>query len=95
VSAPPIKDTRSPSVREASNSPHAARRLEPGASLASGLGNLRVDLAFVWLVVSAESSPLATCGVKGFYNTPGVYIPLDIEYGFKHVISVNKMNTKV
>jgi hypothetical protein len=28
-------------------------------------------------------------------NTPGVYIPLDNEYGFKHVISVNKTNTKV
>jgi hypothetical protein len=23
-------------------------------------------------------------------NTPGVYIPLDNEYGFKHVISVDK-----
>jgi hypothetical protein len=28
-------------------------------------------------------------------NTPGVYIPLDNEYGFKHVISVNKTDTKV
>jgi hypothetical protein len=28
-------------------------------------------------------------------NTPGVYIPLDSEYGFKHVISVNKTETKV
>jgi hypothetical protein len=28
-------------------------------------------------------------------NTPGVYIPLDSEYGFKHVISVNKTDTKV
>jgi hypothetical protein len=27
-------------------------------------------------------------------NTPGVYIPLDNEYGFKHVISVDKMDTK-
>ena len=28
-------------------------------------------------------------------NTPGVYIPLDNEYGFKPVISVNKTDTKV
>jgi hypothetical protein len=27
-------------------------------------------------------------------NTPGVYISLDNEYGFKHVISVNKTDTK-
>ena len=32
---------------------------------------------------------------RAHYNTPGVYIPLDNEYGFKHVISVNKMDTKV
>jgi hypothetical protein len=29
------------------------------------------------------------------YNTPGVYIPLDNEYGFKHVISVDKTDTKI
>jgi hypothetical protein len=28
-------------------------------------------------------------------NTPGVYIPLDNEYEFKHVISVNKTDTRV
>jgi hypothetical protein len=28
-------------------------------------------------------------------NTPGVYILLGNEYGFKHVISVNKTDTKV
>jgi hypothetical protein len=28
-------------------------------------------------------------------NTPGVYIPLDNEYGFKHVISVNKTDAKI
>jgi hypothetical protein len=28
-------------------------------------------------------------------NTPGVYIPLDNEYAFKPVISVNKTDTKV
>jgi hypothetical protein len=28
-------------------------------------------------------------------NTPGVYIQLDNEYEFKHVISVNKTDTKV
>jgi hypothetical protein len=27
-------------------------------------------------------------------NTPGVYIPLDNEYGFKHAISVDKMDFK-
>jgi hypothetical protein len=27
-------------------------------------------------------------------NTPGVYIPLDNEYGFKHVISVDKADAK-
>jgi hypothetical protein len=27
-------------------------------------------------------------------NTPGVYILLDNEYGFKHVISVNKIDAK-
>jgi hypothetical protein len=28
-------------------------------------------------------------------NTPGVYIPLNNEYGFKHVRSVNKTDPKV
>jgi hypothetical protein len=28
------------------------------------------------------------------YNTPCVYIPLDNEYGFKHVISVDKTDAK-
>jgi hypothetical protein len=28
-------------------------------------------------------------------NTPGVYIPLDNEYGFKHVISVDETDTKI
>jgi hypothetical protein len=27
-------------------------------------------------------------------NTPSVYIPLDNEYGFKHVISVDKTDAK-
>jgi hypothetical protein len=27
-------------------------------------------------------------------NTPSVYIPLDKEYGFKHVISVDKTDAK-
>jgi hypothetical protein len=27
-------------------------------------------------------------------NTPGVYIPLDNEFGFKHVISVDKTDVK-
>jgi hypothetical protein len=30
----------------------------------------------------------------GLCNTPGVYIPLDNEYGFKHVISMDKTNAK-
>jgi hypothetical protein len=29
------------------------------------------------------------------YNTPGVYILLDNEYGIKHVISVNETDTKI
>ena len=33
-----------------------------------------------------------TVGAK--CNTPGVYIPLDNEYGFKHVIPVDKTDTK-
>jgi hypothetical protein len=28
------------------------------------------------------------------YNTPGVYIPLDNEYGLKHAISVDKADAK-
>jgi hypothetical protein len=57
-----IVDIRSPSVHEATKSPGAAwllgamaevawRRsvLNPGASIACGLGNLRVDLAFIWI----------------------------------------------
>jgi hypothetical protein len=31
---------------------------------------------------------------EGNCNTPGVYIPLDNKYGFKHVISVDKTDTK-
>jgi hypothetical protein len=31
----------------------------------------------------------------GACNTPGVYRLLDNEYGFKHVISVNKTDTKL
>jgi hypothetical protein len=31
---------------------------------------------------------------KGNCNTPGVYIPLDNEYEFKHVISVDKTDAK-
>jgi hypothetical protein len=27
-------------------------------------------------------------------NTPGVYIPLENEYGFKHIISVDKTDAK-
>jgi hypothetical protein len=45
-------------------------------------GTPDVDLAF-----KTEAS--AVC------NTPGVYIPLDNEYGYKHVRSVNKTDRKV
>jgi hypothetical protein len=31
----------------------------------------------------------------GFCNTPGVYIPLGNEFGFKHVISVDETDTKM
>jgi hypothetical protein len=33
--------------------------------------------------------------VRHQYNTPGVYIPLDNEYGFKHVISMDKTDVKI
>jgi hypothetical protein len=33
-------------------------------------------------------------GGGGGCNTPGVYIPLNNEYGFKHVISVDKTDAK-
>ena len=32
--------------------------------------------------------------LKGHCNTPGVYVPLGNEYGFKHVISVDKTDAK-
>jgi hypothetical protein len=32
--------------------------------------------------------------LRGGCNTPGVYIPLNNEYGFKHAISVDKMDFK-
>jgi hypothetical protein len=39
------------------------------------------------------SMPLVlTC--EFFCNTPSVYIPLDNEYGFKHVISMDKADAK-
>jgi hypothetical protein len=33
-------------------------------------------------------------GLSGACNTPGVYIPLDNEYGSKHVISADKTDAK-
>jgi hypothetical protein len=42
-----------------------------------------VGIAALFLVI-----PLLFC------NTPGVYIPLDNEYEFKHVISVDKTDAK-
>ena len=35
-----------------------------------------------------------TNNIAEYCNTPGVYIPLDNEYGFKHVISVDKTDAK-
>jgi hypothetical protein len=32
--------------------------------------------------------------INGVCNTPGVYILLDNEYGFKHAISVNKTDAE-
>jgi hypothetical protein len=43
---------------------------------------------------SSDSSEEGSGG-DGDCNTPGVYIPLDNEYGFKHVISVNETNAKI
>jgi hypothetical protein len=49
-----------------------------------------------WVSVLRHSGKKLLCRVpslaldKGNCNTPGVYIPLDNEYGFKHAISVDK-----
>jgi hypothetical protein len=40
------------------------------------------------------SSTIVLATLITYCNTPGVYIPLDNEYGFKHAISVDKMDFK-
>jgi hypothetical protein len=42
----------------------------------------------------ARFPPHSLCLVGRTCNTPGIYIPLDYEYGFKHVISVDEMDAK-
>jgi hypothetical protein len=44
-------------------------------------------------VFRSESRDEILIRVEGC-NTPGVYRPLDNEYGFKHVISVDKTDAK-
>jgi hypothetical protein len=57
----------------------------------SGLGNPSAMRDFM----TACDYCLSDCSDGSHCNTPGVYIPLDSEYRFKHVISVNKTDTKV
>ena len=54
------------------------------------------ELQDTWYICS-NSSPWGApvMFVQKKCNTPGVYIPLDNEYGFKRGISVNKIDTKV
>jgi hypothetical protein len=51
---------------------------------------LRKSGPFSW----TEEAERAFQELKQHYNTPGVYILLDNEYGFKHVISVDKTDDK-
>jgi hypothetical protein len=44
--------------------------------------------------VYLSTNPVQHQRTKHVCNTPGVYIPLDNEYGFKHVISVDKTDAK-
>jgi hypothetical protein len=41
-----------------------------------------------WIEAESKGNRMGNC------NTPGVYILLDNEYGFKHVISVDKTDFK-
>jgi hypothetical protein len=50
--------------------------------------------SLLYLCASRPDIMLSVC-MCARCNTPGVYILLDNEYGFKHVISVNKTDTKV
>jgi hypothetical protein len=47
------------------------------------------------LCILSPSLTFLPANILCFCNTPGVYIPLDNEYGFKHVISVDKTDTKI
>jgi hypothetical protein len=57
-----------------------------GLTLVVGKGRIRVE---------RDPAPCGRLNEEVGCNTPGVYILLDNEYGFKHVISVNKTDTKV
>jgi hypothetical protein len=56
------------------------------------------DMDWVTCFSTLRSLSLRILGRDSFKgegcNTPGVYIPLDNEYGFKRVISVDKMDAK-
>jgi hypothetical protein len=49
--------------------------------------------SLLWKVLRSESRDKIL--LRGGCNTPGVYILLDNEYGFKHVISVNETDAKI
>jgi hypothetical protein len=56
------------------------------------------DMNMGYILLYLRSLSLRILGRDSFKgegcNTPGVYIPLDNEYGFKHVISVDKTDAK-
>jgi hypothetical protein len=69
-------------------------------ALAFAPDRLRIiaDMNLVTYFSTLRSLSLRISGRDSFKgegcNTPGVYIPLDNEYGFKHVISLNKTDVK-
>jgi hypothetical protein len=61
------------------------------AGLVPSSARAEKTLAFLNCSLALLAPPLRN---SGLCNTPGVYIPLDNEYGFKHVISVDKTDAK-
>jgi hypothetical protein len=54
----------------------------------------RARMLFFHHAGKVSSIPPPAGRVVGRCNNPGVYIPLDNKYGFKHVISADKMDAK-
>jgi hypothetical protein len=86
------------------NSVAFVREVEPEAVKIVGKYVLKTETLRSWDIRGShvrlnhvfELNRLPYAGYPGDdCNTPGVYIPLDNEYGFKHVISVNKTDTRV